>query len=133
MSDWPLVSSKKAVVPEGVFDAFAALHKAAEKKSAGRFKGSFWLGQHRAGGVEPRLVEAQRVLDRAVEGGFFDAYEGRPAIGESEAAVRRAMVDDAAALLEDASVEVHVCEEDYRDANGRKMWRTRLVACPKDP
>lgn len=138
MSRWPLLSSKKAMVPEGVFDAFAQLAALADAKrnarEGGRFTAAFWLGQHNARAVDDaRLVAAQSVLDRAVEGGFFDAYEGRPAVGESEVAVRREMLDEAAALLEDASVEVHACEEDYCDPEGRKMWRTRLVACPKKP
>lgn len=119
-----------------------------EEKTLETGAGRVWLARHAAGDVPFPLRAHQAVLDRAVEGGFFDAFDGRPGPSESIAAVRREMLDAANALLGDPLVEVHVAEETYYEEDrapflpgpgGRRpnrrarvrKWRTRLVAVPR--
>jgi len=100
------------------------------------WRAEVWLGQYKLGHAPEALAAAQRTLDRATEGGFFARFEGRPRDGESMAEVRREMLDEAAALLDDPSVEVHLTTEELSwDAASppwkERPWRTRLVAIPK--
>lgn len=125
--------SKTQLIPEEDAGAFALLAEAAARIKTRRDKGAGWLDRQNAGTVSPALADAQRTLDRAVEGGFFDAFDGRPAVGESMAEVRRAMLDEAATLLDDPSVEVCIAEDEFDcPLDGRRKWRTRLVATPRE-
>lgn len=126
--------TKTRLAPDDVAEAFGQLVASAKKVQEKKARGAFWLDRHVAGEVDAPLADAQRTLDRAVEGGFFDAFEGRPRVGESEVEVRRAILDEAGALLDDPSVEVALAVEEYDcPVEAVRKWRTRLVACPREP
>jgi hypothetical protein len=106
-------------------DAFAQLIALSDAKGSAQS----WLDRHRHGRVPPSLAAAQAVLDRAVEGGFFDEFEG--ASGTS-IEVRRRIQDAAGLLLGDPSTEVWLAEERFEcPVEGVPKWRTRLLAVPR--
>lgn len=88
-----------------------------------------WLARHNAGEVPAYLAAAQETLDRAVEGGFFDEFEGRSTLTGVE--LRREIQARAADLLEEPEIEVWFVAEKWRAPDGKPGWRTRLLAVPR--
>jgi hypothetical protein len=123
---------------DGPGDAMSMLIRMAEAKRAGStLDATAWLRRHNDGDVSEDLADAQRALDRAAEGGFFDTWEGRKA----DATTRREMLDEANGFLGRPDVVVCLVDEDYveeeafeppaRGFRRVRKWRTRLVAVPK--